>query len=239
MADPPSVLIVEDDAMQARLVEHLVAHAGLARLKTVATADEAVALAASAEIILLDYRLEGERTGLDALREMRARGDTASIIIMTAHGSERVAAEALHLGASDYIIKDEGFTQLLPEVLARVVRLREIERALHDAQQDLIRAERRAAIGEITVALSHEINSPLQALRTQLEIMRLDEREVPEGFRRALAAAMEQLERVAGLLRRVGELQGEAATTYVGTTKMTDLGVGHANRLHDAKTRRP
>jgi DNA-binding response OmpR family regulator len=232
---PPVVkaLIVEDDPAQARLVQALVAHAGLATVGTAPSAQAALELAAEADLILLDYRLAGDRTGLDVLREIRRRGLPALVVMMTGHGSERVAAEALQLGANDYIIKDEAFAQLLPEVLARVVRVREIERALAEAQQSLIRAERRAAIGEIVVALSHEINNPLMALRAQLDLLRLDQAALPPGGKLALAQAGEQFARIAELLKRLRELDHEATTTYVGDTRMTDL--TPAPGRHDGK----
>ena len=217
------VLIVEDDAAQARLVELLVTAAGLASAGTAATADDAVRLAPSADVVLMDYRLAGPRSGLDALRELRETGYAGTVIMMTGHGSERVAAEALHLGANDYIIKDDGFTQLLPEVLARAVRIREMEHQLALARHNLIRAERRAAIGEIVVALSHEINNPLMALSTQLDLLALDQRSFPPTSAAALAQARAQLGRIAELLRRLAELDHEETTTYVGGTRMTDL----------------
>ena len=223
-AHPASqVLIVEDDPVQARLVQLLVTSAGLGVAAVVDTAEAAAKLAPEADVVLMDYRLKGGRTGLDALREIRAAGLQASVIMMTGHGSERVAAEALHLGANDYIIKDESFTELLPEVLARVARVREMERQLAVAQQNLIRAERRAAIGEIVVALSHEINNPLMALSAQLDLVRLDEPAFPSTSRAALAQARGQLVRIAELLKRLAELDREQATTYVGETRMTDL----------------
>ncbi|MGA2382540.1 MAG: response regulator [Gemmatimonadales bacterium] len=228
---PVTVLVVDDDPAQARLVQLLVTSAGLSCVGTAASAERALELAPQAEIILLDYRLEGDRSGLDVLREIRSRGSVASVVMMTAHGSERVASEALHLGANDYIIKDEAFTQLLPEVLARVARTREIERALAEAQQSLIRAERRAAIGEIVVALSHEINNPLMALSAQLDLMHLDAGVLPQSSREALALARSQVARIADLLRRLAELDHEQATTYVGGTRMTDLA-----KLPDGKT---
>ena len=219
----PRVLIVEDDPAQAKLVQLLVANAGLAVAGVADTAEAAVRLAGEVDVVLMDFRLAGDRTGLDALRDIRAAGLLASVIVMTGHGSERVAAEALHLGASDYIIKDESFTTLLPEVVARVVRVREIERQLAAAQQDLIRAERRAAIGEIVVALSHEINNPLMALTANLDLLRLDERALPPTGRDAVQLAREQLARITEILKRVGELDRERATTYVAGTRMTDL----------------
>ncbi len=217
------VLIVEDDPVQARLVQLLVTGAGLGVAGIADTAEDAVRLAAQADVVLMDYQLKGGRTGLDALREIRAAELQASVIMMTGHGSERVAAEALRLGANDYIIKDESFTELLPEILARVARVREMERQLAAAQQNLIRAERRAAIGEIVVALSHEINNPLMALSAELDLVRLDEQAFPASSRTALAQARAQLARIADLLKRLAELDREQATTYVGGTRMTDL----------------
>jgi DNA-binding response OmpR family regulator len=228
---PVTVLVVEDDPAQARLVQLLVAGAGLTCVGTAASAEQALELVPRSEVVLLDYQLEGERSGLDVLREIRSRGSVASVIMMTGHGSERVASEALHLGANDYIIKDEAFTQLLPGVLARVVRLREMERALADAQQNLIRAERRAAIGEIVVALSHEINNPLMALSAQLDLLSLDAASLPPDGRAALVHARTQLARIADLLKRLADLDREQSTTYIGATRMTDLA-----KLSDGKT---
>ena len=224
-APPPAVrvLVVEDDPAQARLVQLLIAQAGLACAGVAGTAAAAVRLAPEADVILMDYRLEGGATGLDALREIRAAALPAAVVMMTGHGSERVAAEAMHLGASDYIIKDEGFTQLLPEVLARVVWVREIERQLAAARQNLIQAERRAAIGEIVVALSHEINNPLMALSAQLDLMGLDEPALPAASRASLAQARTQLARIADLLKRLTDLDRAQPTTYVGDIRMTDL----------------
>ena len=221
-----TVLVVEDDPAQARLVQMLVGTAGLSCIGPAASAEQALELAPRADLILLDYRLEGDRSGLDVLREVRRRGSTASVVVMTAHGSERVASEAIHLGANDYIVKDEAFTQLLPDVLARVVRMREMEHALAEAQQSLIRAERRAAVGEIVVALSHEINNPLMALSAQLELMGLDAGALPPSAQAALALARSQLVRIGDLLKRLRELDLQQATTYVGNTRMTDLSQG-------------
>jgi DNA-binding response OmpR family regulator len=221
--EPARVLIVEDDPAQARLVRLLVTGAGLGCVGVATDATAALDLAPRADILLVDYRLEGASTGLDLLRQVRARELPAAVIVMTGHGSERVAVEALRLGANDYIIKDENFAELLPGVVARVARVREIERALAAAQESLIRAERRAAIGEIVVALSHEINNPLMALTARLDLVQLDEAKLPPASRAALGQAREQLARIADLLRRLRELDHEQATTYVGGTRMTDL----------------
>src|SRR5437870_4057241 len=57
------------------------------------------------DLLLLDVNLPG-MSGLDFLRELRsANGNGPLVIIITAHGSERMAVEAVKSGAYDYLSK--------------------------------------------------------------------------------------------------------------------------------------
>lgn len=229
MQRPPArVLIVEDNTLQAKLVQQLVESAGAEVVGVVKTGPEALGQAPHADVVLLDYQLEGTMTGLDVLREVRQRRLPVAVIVNTAHGSERVAAEALRLGADDYVIKDDTFVEMLPLVLGRVLRLHEVEQALAEAEAQLVRAERRAAIGEITVAISHEMNNPLMALRAQLELMRLDGSALPPATLKSVEAAIAQVDRITTVLQRIAEHDREKTTTYVGKTRMTDLSGGQS-----------
>ena len=95
-------------------------------------------------------------------------------MLITAHGNESLAAGALRLGADDYLAKDQSMLEMLPEILERVPRSRELRKALVAAERDLVRAERLAAIGEMTVALHHEINNPLKPASTDVELLLAD-----------------------------------------------------------------
>jgi len=223
---PARVLIVEDDTAQAKLARRLVEACGAQVVGVAKSGQDALAQAPHADVILLDYQLEGTMTGLDVLREVRQRRHHAAVIINTAFGSEQVAAEALRLGADDYVIKDDAFVEMLPRVLSRILRIHEVEQALVEAQAQVVRAERRGAIGEITVAISHEMNNPLMALRTQLELLRLDGAELSPGMRTNLEVALQQVDRITAVLKRIAAHDQETSTTYVGKTKMTDLSGG-------------
>src|SRR5687768_9256178 len=57
------------------------------------------------DLLLLDVNLPG-MSGLDFLRELKtANGNAPLVIIITAHGSERLAVEAVKAGAYDYLAK--------------------------------------------------------------------------------------------------------------------------------------
>jgi two-component system NtrC family sensor kinase len=98
-----------------------------------------------------------------------------------------------------------------------------VERALADAQQQVVVAERRAAIGQVAVAISHEMNNPLMALRTQLELLKMDVAQLPDAVRKNVDDAIAQVDRIAAVVKRVAEHEHQAAVTYVGKTKMIDL----------------
>lgn len=61
--------------------------------------------------IITDLQMP-EMDGLQLTAEVRRRFATVPVILMTAHGSEEIAAEALALGAADYVPKSKLTTEL-------------------------------------------------------------------------------------------------------------------------------
>lgn len=209
--------------MQARLDEALVTAAGCRVVGVVPDGAQAVSRAGEADVLVLDYQLEGAMTGLDVLREVRSRAYSVKVIVTTAHGSEAVAAESLRLGADDYIMKDAAFAELLPTVLRRVLHLRDVERQLAEAQAEVVKAQRKAAIAEIIVAVSHEMNNPLMAVRAELELMQLDAGSLPQRHQTGIAAAIASLDRISTVLKKLARHTTDATIAYVGGTRMTDI----------------
>ena len=74
-------------------------------------------LALKPQIVLCDIRLP-ELSGLDVLRQARAKGSDSRFIFISAYSEFRYAQEALRLGASDYLLKPIEM-DALSEVLLR------------------------------------------------------------------------------------------------------------------------
>ena len=220
------VLVVDDDATLARHVLHLVRSRGFGEARHVTTGREALETLDGVDIVLLDQQLP-DTTGLDLLETIRARANPPSVVLVTAHGNESLAADALRLGAVDYLAKDQALLDRLPEVLERVRRGRELRKALVAAERDLVRAERLAAMGEMMVALHHGINNPLMAASTEIELL-LAESGTSEQQRESLENVQISLRRIGDIVKQIGDLRSVQTKPYLPGIRMVDLEGGGA-----------
>ncbi|HEX4947940.1 MAG TPA: sigma-54 dependent transcriptional regulator, partial [Blastocatellia bacterium] len=99
----PTILIVDDEeaarlGMRRALKNYEAAEAG--------SVEEARFLIAQykPELILLDNNLPGT-SGMEFLHELAAQDNAPQVVMITAHGSERTAVEAIKAGAYDYLAK--------------------------------------------------------------------------------------------------------------------------------------
>jgi two-component system response regulator AtoC len=140
------VLVIDDDASLRFTLEAVLSDAGL----VVETCEDGAAgLAAfearGADVVLTDLAMP-EMDGMQVLERMRAADPSVPVLMLTAHGSERVAVTAIKAGAFDYIPKPFD-----PDELALAVRRAIDWRALR-LQNARLRTE--AALGRTIVAES-------------------------------------------------------------------------------------
>lgn len=119
-----SLLVVEDEHPLAKLwaleLDHLV-EASIA--STLQEARDKLA-GRSFDALLLDLHLP-DGDGIDLLRELKARGDLASVIILTGNADLESAIQAVRLGAYDYLVKPCSIADL-EQLLGRVARERQL-----------------------------------------------------------------------------------------------------------------
>ncbi len=70
------------------------------------------------DLIVLDYSLPGI-DGLETLRKINKDGHDIPAIMVTGHGDEAVATEAIKMGAYDYIVKTGDYLTTLPVVTVK------------------------------------------------------------------------------------------------------------------------
>ena len=101
-----------------------------------------------ADLLLLDVNLPG-MSGLDFLRELKSsNGNGPLVIIVTAHGSERMAVEAVKAGAYDYLSKpfELDDLRLVIKNAAETLQLRRENYSLR-RRIEVERSQRGALIG--------------------------------------------------------------------------------------------
>ncbi len=69
--------------------------------------------AGSFDLMYADIILGGGKTGLDVIREVRARGVNCPVVVITGAPSVETAVEAAHLGVYDYIPKPIRWENLM------------------------------------------------------------------------------------------------------------------------------
>ena len=95
--------MVEDEEKLRRVIQLKLESAGF-EVDGAATAEQAIALATVAQVVLTDLRLPG-MDGLRFIEQLQQQGIQAGVIVMTAHGSVDNAIEAMKLGAADFLQK--------------------------------------------------------------------------------------------------------------------------------------
>lgn len=99
------VLVVEDDDSMREAIETLLGAAGIeSAMYTSAEALLADGAGAGATCIVSDLKLPG-MSGFELLAELRTRGGCAPVILITAHDSAALRAEAKRRGVAAYLAK--------------------------------------------------------------------------------------------------------------------------------------
>ncbi len=90
----------------------------------------------------------------------------------------------------------------------------------------LVKVERLAAIGQVSIAMKHEVNNPLTTVIGNIELL-LDRYEaLPEEIRARLQTALDNALRIADIVKKLEVLREERTVDYLQGVKMTDLKEG-------------
>jgi DNA-binding NtrC family response regulator len=103
-----SVLIVDDDPAQRRILEETIKRLGF-EARTASSGEEALQFLEGSErtpvaVVLLDLIMSG-LDGMAVLERLKERPGSPPVIVQTAHGSIDAAINAMRAGAVDFVVK--------------------------------------------------------------------------------------------------------------------------------------
>jgi signal transduction histidine kinase len=169
MEKPLQVLLVEDNAGDARLIREMFINERLGSFELthlLRMSEAEIHLAkGKVDIVLLDMGLP-DGHGLDTVRRTHAVAPGIPMIVLTGLDDEKLAAEAMKVGAQDYLIKGQIENRALPRALRHA-----IERFRMQTETDLIRTHQMQFKDEFLSHVSHELRSPLTAVRQFVTIL--------------------------------------------------------------------
>lgn len=167
--------------------------------------------------------------GLEVCRRARAHETTRDTFLLVVTGRDQAedVDAALQAGADDYLMKPLDPAGLMAR-LAIAERRIALDAERRDAVAKLAKARWLAGIGEVAIAVQHEVNNPLTALMIEAQaIAQLD------GVNAELRALGESIHaqsvRIATIIRRLGQLQDPRSVEYLqGGSRMIDLSSGES-----------
>ncbi len=163
MTDALRLFLIEDDDDIALLIRKSLERVGHHVTRCRSAADALIVLGhTSFDLVLLDQKLDDAMSGLELLTILAREGITAPVLMVTAHGDERLATRVLRAGALDYIVKDPALTFLgeLPKRVSESVtrhRLEQMNRlliqALESAHDGIMITDLQGTILKVNQAL--------------------------------------------------------------------------------------
>ncbi|MCE1246012.1 MAG: response regulator [Firmicutes bacterium] len=140
-----SILVVEDNDdhlfIARRLIEKMEGVSSVYAAKSAAEARREINKN-GVDLILLDYSLP-DVSGLEFLESLMNEGNKIPVVMVTGMGNEKIAVQAMKLGAMDYIVKDKDYQKLLPDAIKRIIERIRLARSLQIVEAQLQESEER------------------------------------------------------------------------------------------------
>ncbi len=175
------VLLIEDDSADAELFQEMLSAAQNPPFE-VERADRLQAgldrlTQGGIDVVLLDLSLP-DAQGLQAASRLQIQAPTIPMVVLTGLNDDVVALEAVRQGAQDYLVKGRVDGNVLSRVMRYAIERKRAEENLRKAyadlkatQDELIQAEKLAALGRFSSGLAHEVKNPLAIILGAVEFL--------------------------------------------------------------------
>ena len=164
----PTVLIVDDNPIDRRLVGGIVEKVGMATSFAIHGKQALEMMGQTRPDIVLTDLLMPEMDGLELVEAIKVDYSMIPVILMTAHGSEEIAVKALRTGAASYVPK-QNLQRGLVHTIREVLTVANIKRDEQKALACLKEADLHFVLG-----VENSVHEPLVSyLQEQLRIWRL------------------------------------------------------------------
>jgi signal transduction histidine kinase len=163
------------------------------------------------DVCLLDQRL-GEHTGMELLKEVKSTGLLCPIIFLTGFGDHELDLQAMQMGASEYLIKDQLSPHLLERTLRYTMKHALDMDELSKSKAQIIQQDRLASLGLLASSLAHEIGTPLGIIRSRAELVARKSKD--ENVKKDMEVMTTQIDRIVKLVNSLLNLAREKRSDF-------------------------
>jgi signal transduction histidine kinase len=211
------------------------------------------------DAVILDPALPGEPAGPDLVARIKAIAPTAPVLCWTATPDVEAATQLLQAGASAYLLKEDGPSDLVRQmpavleggvVIAPRVNTTLADRYAHSIQREgqLTRALAEATMqleevasskNEFVANVNHELRTPVTIVKAVAHLLkggRLTDEE-REQFVSRMDAAVDRLTSMVDEILSVSDIGQGRITLHPETASMTDLAAEACDRVGPAYDR--
>ncbi len=172
--DVVSVLLVEDNLGDARLVEeHLASGFGSGHEVThCKRLSDAIGWLDDhrCDLVLLDLSLPDSR-GLATLQQLLGHAFGVPVVVLTGTNDEAQAYQAIQSGAQDYLHKDAVDPVRLARTVRYAIERKQWEDSVRTSDEQLHRLEKSDAIARLCEGLAHNFNNILTSILGNCELL--------------------------------------------------------------------
>lgn len=136
------VLLIDDHSLVRKGLEELLQSRGIQVVASVSSGEEGVRRAReiSSDVILLDVKMPS-MTGIETLKQLRASGVSAPVVMLTMSREDADLSAALRGGAQGYLLKDMESEELVPALEAVLRGDNVVAREMVGALAHLVRSD--------------------------------------------------------------------------------------------------
>ena len=209
MKPPLRLLHLEDDPVDADLIATTLIEGGIPCESQVVDTRQAFVAALKEgrmDLILADYSIPGF-DGMTALTLARQHSPDVPFLFVSATIGEELAIDAMHHGATDYVLK-QRLGRLVPSVQRALRELddraerKRAEEALRQSEKQFRQSQKMEAVGRLAGGIAHDFNNLLTVIMGYSQVL-LTELGPQHPLRGKIEETLKAGDRAATLIRQL------------------------------------
>ncbi len=205
------VLLIDDEAQFRATTEKILKRRGFEIIAAESGKAGLDKLAAGPDVVVLDIKMPG-MDGLEVLAQIRGAAPEVPVIMLTGHGSEALAQDALKKGAYDFLAKPCDIDLLA----SKITEAHRMGRAPADSQESRVKNVMLPIEEYTAVSMDHSVREAVDLLRKSFHSKAASESIMETGHRSVLVTGRDG--EVVGFLSIADLLRG-LMPTYLNAPK--------------------